>query len=225
MKSLKLINHVHKSIEKACNNESQIDDSVLGLEGMSCARTRHLFNNLCSNNVNNYMEVGSYLGSTICSSISNNNLKNAYYFENFSEFQDRQKKEVLENNIKKHKNKTKIHAYYEDFFTNVKNKGIKNIDLFFYDGQHNQQVQRANLPLSHSCMSDYFIYVVDDWFCKASKPYLMTWDTIIRFNFKVISFTELPHRGMSEKEGFHGGLGIFVIENHKQDLNVTVGYN
>src|SRR4051812_41711122 len=67
-----LIAHVKASIENGNNHISQLNDAVLGIQGMSSPKVRHFLNNLCTMNDSHYLEIGCWKGSTFVSSLFNN---------------------------------------------------------------------------------------------------------------------------------------------------------
>ena len=54
-----LINHVNLSVENSNNNISKLTSEILSMYGMSGNKTRHLYNNICSLNGANYLEICS----------------------------------------------------------------------------------------------------------------------------------------------------------------------
>jgi len=73
------ISHTEKSIENSNNAISKLTPEILAIhDGDSCMSShlvRHLLNNICSFEGCNFLEIGSWRGSTFQSAIFNNNLK------------------------------------------------------------------------------------------------------------------------------------------------------
>jgi len=83
-----MINAINECIENAKKHQSKLDNDVLSINGMSSPKVRYLINNICSiSGISNYLEIGTWRGSTLISSINNNNnIKLALGVDNFSQF-------------------------------------------------------------------------------------------------------------------------------------------
>ena len=158
------VNIVNKSIADALNHKSKLDEKALNIYGFSTPEIRHLMNNLCSV-ADNYLEIGTYCGSTFCSSIYKNNHLKAIAIDNFSEMQDRGDiRGTLNKNIAACTGENKNVRFFDQdsFKFDLKNIEEK-IDVYFYDGDHSFDAQRDALTYYVSAMNDVFIYLVDDW--------------------------------------------------------------
>ena len=92
-----LINHVSNAIKDAQNNTSKLPIKIYNmLEGYSGEKTRHLYNNICSLKNSNYLEIGTWKGSSLCSALHQNNL-NCTVIDNFSYGGLAQKEELYKN--------------------------------------------------------------------------------------------------------------------------------
>jgi hypothetical protein len=210
-KALYLVSHVCDSIAKANNEVSLIDKKILDIDGMSTNKIRHLFNNLCSMPNTKYLEVGSWKGSTLCSALSNNRLDKAVAYENFAEFTDNShqngksiKNHLLEN-ISTFKGDNTVEVRQEDYFSSVLPN--EKFNIYFYDGAHNFQTQYHQIGKAKSILDKYSIHIIDDWFCEVSKTKFATQKAFQDYNFYIHFFAELP------RPEYHGGQGIFVLEN------------
>ena len=99
-KTKELIDHVNESVIRAENQTSKISKisnseceisgsshSVLGIEGMSQPKNRHLLNNLCSREETSYLEIGTWKGASTISALYNNkHIRNSLSIENWSDF-------------------------------------------------------------------------------------------------------------------------------------------
>ncbi len=214
-----LINQCIDSIYNANREISKIDDKILEIEGMSTPKVRHLMNNICNFQDCNFLEVGTYMGSTLCSAAYKNN-GSFIGIDNFSEFNtsvdrtslhDKNKiKNSLYSNIEKTK-QTNISFHESDFFTSQVPINSK-INVFFYDGIHRYQNQYGNLKILKKSLDKYFIYLVDDYFCKVSEPKKASVSAINDFGFEVVFYCELQPNEES-KLNYHGGIGAFVLKN------------
>ena len=69
-----LINHVNLSVENSNNNISKLTSEILSMDGMTGIKTRHLYNNICSLDGANYLEIGTWMGSSFISAFYENNI-------------------------------------------------------------------------------------------------------------------------------------------------------
>ena len=162
---------------KAESGNSKIEpnsDIIHKIRGMSTPKVRHFMNNLNSWG-ENYLEVGSHKGSTFVSSLYQNE-KRGWSIDNFSEFCDEahglasggtHKNELLYN-INSHLT-NKVDFFQEDCFTfNLEN--IKDpVDVYMYDGDHDQDKQRLALEYFYPVLNDIFLFIVDDWNSQAVR--------------------------------------------------------
>jgi len=209
----KLFNKCISSVHNANLNLSKLNEHVLKQEGMSSQFQRHLLNNVCDFDGCKYLEVGSYLGSTICSASFKNN-GDFYGVENFSEFVTENdftathRKEHVRENLYKNisaLNQPTVKILEKNFFTD-KIELDKKINIFSYDGIHREQAHFLNLKIAKDFLDEYFIYIVDDWFCNVSFPKKNTFNAINSFNFEVLFYSELLDRT---------GTGLFLLKNYR----------
>lgn len=205
-----MLKNLIKSIDSAFNEKSKINDQILSIKGLSTPKVRHLLNNICSFDGVKYLEVGSFMGSTLCSASFKNNGK-FYGVENFSEIfgfgktSYEIKKELFENvDSLKQDNITIIEKNLFDNNISIQEK----INVYFYDGQHTLETQYYNLLATKQFLDNRFIYLVDDWFCDVSFAKNQTFRAIKDFNFEIETYIELP------KNDFHHGIGCFILKNH-----------
>ena len=103
---MSLEEHLSTSIINAENSSSKISKRVLSINGMTGAKTRHFYNNLCSMDDTRYLEIGTWRGSSICSAIYRNKLS-AICIDDFSEgfdiWDSRHPRDELNSNIERFK--------------------------------------------------------------------------------------------------------------------------
>jgi precorrin-6B methylase 2 len=115
-----------------------------------------------------YLEIGTFLGSTIISAALYNSQARCISIDNFSQFRFKKNKNLamLKENIQKFKDIRNIEFYCLDYKRAIshifsKEPGLK-VDIYFYDGNHSykDQLKGLNIILPH--LSEKCIILIDD---------------------------------------------------------------
>lgn len=205
-----LIKHIEFSLLKTERLESNIELSILLLDGMSGIKTRHFYNMICSLKDARYLEIGSWKGSSICSAMCNNNIT-CLAIDNWKTLGG-PKEEFLKNfNKYKGKNQTK---YLEQDCWQVDVNNIGKYNIFLYDGEHSHESHSKVLDYYYPCFDNNFIYLVDDWnFERVRTGTHQSIDTLTCNNkINVLYKKEIFTPSDSNKNEWHNGICIFVIE-------------
>jgi hypothetical protein len=210
-----LINHTKTSILNAYSNISNLSSEILSIEGMTGNKTRHLYNNICDLKDANYLEVGTWKGSSFISAMYNNESTKGYCVDNWSEFNG-PKQEYYEN-IKKHLIPSNNIITIDKDCWEITIEDIKDsIDIFMYDGFHSYECQKKAITYYHQFFSKYVIIIIDDWTCDWVDVKRGTIDGINEMKLKIHYSYELPlvntlnhHTG---GDTFWNGCGIFICE-------------
>ena len=111
-----------------------------------------------------YLEIGPYLGSTICAAMENNNGP-FYVCDNFSEFNPSGENESIfwQNVDKVNPTRGGLTFFNQDCFSINLDSIKEKIGVYFYDGRHLESDQYNALKYFLPAMDDVFIYLVDDW--------------------------------------------------------------
>jgi hypothetical protein len=144
------------------------------LGGFSGYAFRHLMNNLGSGLVKNYLEIGTFRGSSLISTVYGNedSLNEIHAIDNFSEFVrgpdhpqgEYDPKADLEWNLSRFLPDTKNRIqFHEEDCWEFDLKKLPKIDLYFYDGYHSAECQYKAFKYFEPVFADCFISVVDDW--------------------------------------------------------------
>lgn len=209
-----LINHANLSVENSNNNKSKLTPDILSMEGMSGNKTRHLYNNICSLNGANYLEIGTWKGSSFISAFYGNDI-NSIVIDNWTEFNG-PKNEFL-SNVDNFCPGKKFNFIEKDCFK-VTDDEIKSvydsIDIYLYDGSHDYEAQRKAITYYKNLFSKYVIIIIDDF--RGDWPNIKkgTYDgieesgLIIHHKIEIITYQEST--GRSE---YWNGFGLFVCEN------------
>ena len=169
--SVKLVLNVMAGLDDALGNRSKLDDSMTSLEnlcGFSGESFRHFMNNIGSMPGLNYLEVGSYCGSTLFSLLHKNlsTVNKAYAIDNWCQFNETgNPKETF------FKNKElffpegipQLEVFEHDCFSFDLSNIREKINFYFYDGPHDEEDHYNAYVYYNSVLADEFITVVDDW--------------------------------------------------------------
>ena len=155
----KMIEKIEKSIICSENKETKLSDKAFLIEGMSGAKNRIFLNSVMELEHSKYLEIGTWKGSTFYAALFNNTSDYTVAIDNWSLFGGPQK-EFFENlsDIK-----VKYDFYDIDCFSIDKSIFKHKFDIYFYDGEHDQEDQKKALTYYKDCMEDNFIYICDDW--------------------------------------------------------------
>jgi hypothetical protein len=147
--------------------ESVVKPVDVKIPGLTSERVKQLLNYLGARS-KKYLEVGSFLGSTLSSTIKDNALT-AYAIDNWANNiipangnqLPENKKEAFIENVKKYKGNSTVKVFDSDF-NKVNRDEISNIDLFFYDGDHSEIATKMAVKYFAQCFADTAILIFDD---------------------------------------------------------------
>lgn len=159
------IAHVERSFKNAENNISKINDEIKNIKGMTGIMTRHFYNNLLSMEDARYLEIGTWMGSSVCSAMYGNQAK-VMCIDNWSEFGG--PKAAFLRNFKKFKGKNQAHFIENDCYK-VDVSELPKFNIYMYDGNHTNESHYKSLTHYYDCLDDLFIFIVDDWNCKSVR--------------------------------------------------------
>ena len=207
-----LVQHLRDSFAKSEREESKLPEDIYrGVRGMSTEKVRHLLNNVCELPDLRYLEIGTWQGSTLCSSLYGN--EGVFYaidnfVKNFDKYEGVSVKDLLFDNLQRFDLQDKVKFFNEDCFKMDLNNIEHKINVYFYDGEHSDGSQNKALTYFKPVLDEEFIYIVDDWRDRGEgNPTGATKGTFkaIEEGFEQIEYFEAP-RG-----GYHMGLGLFVL--------------
>ena len=92
-------------------------------------------------------------------------------------------------------------------------EGLKNINVYFYDGDHSEESQEKGLIYYNDILADTVIIIVDDW--NAPNVRSGTRKAIKELNWKILKEWELPGQSgnWSANSGLYwNGLYVSVIQ-------------
>ena len=214
-----LIKNIENSLSNTDKYISNVTDEILRMDGMSGKKTRHFYNNLCSMNDARYLEIGTWLGSSICSAMCNNKMT-CVAIDNWSEFGG-PKTEFLKNfnKFKGNNNAT----FIEKNCWNVNVNTIGKFNIYMYDGNHKENSHYKALNNFLPCLDNEFIYLIDDWNWDVVRE--GTIKSIKDNNCKILYQKEIytdkknvpgwgpgPGNRFNQHGDWHNGICIFILK-------------
>jgi len=202
--------NIEKAIVDAYLEHSILDSRILNIEGMSSPKVRHLLNNIVRGS-KNYLEVGSWKGSTLISAVYGN-AGDIYAMDNFSEFGEQDDiLRALNHNINDFLPNRTINFVNADFhkILSIPDFNPSNIEVYFYDGNHEEQSQYDALVCVESVLADEFILIIDDWNHPPAQTGTMR--AIRDLSFTIHENYALPAKFNGDLEGWWNGLWIARI--------------
>lgn len=149
--------------------ESGVPKIRNNIPGLTSSRVKTLLNSLAKF-TGSYLEVGSYLGATACAVLQNNSL-NAYFVDNWvQEIQPQRddiklpasSKEQFIKNVDQFKGNSQVTLFDCDLFEVPVHMMNNSIQLFFYDGPHDEKTTAEAVQYYWSCLQKEAIIVFDD---------------------------------------------------------------
>jgi len=154
-----LIKHIKLSFTNSQKHISKLNSDILSMDGMTGTLTKHFYNNLLDKPNFNYLHVGTWKGSSLCSAMFGNN-SNIVAIDNFSDFGS-PKDEFLAN-LDKYKGDNTVLFLEQDCFS-VDISSFPKFNIYIYDGPHQHNDIYRALVYFYNAFDDTFIYVIDDW--------------------------------------------------------------
>jgi len=184
------------------------------IPGLTSERVKQLLNYLGAGS-KKYLEVGSFLGATLVSTIKDNALT-AYAVDNWAsnirpangdELPANDKQTFIEN-VRQYKGNNTVKVFDSDF-TKVNISEISDIDLFFYDGDHSEVATKLAVKYFSPCFADTAILIFDDanWngVVSGAMAGINETDFNVLYETKVLNAEEDP-------EQWWNGLFILVVK-------------
>lgn len=213
-----MVSSIIRAFNDSINCNGKISNHIISMDGMSGKKYRYFINNLILLIPNvNYMEIGSWKGSTLCSAMYGNTL-NAVAIDNWSQFGN-PVTEFLENIKYAITSNTNLKVIEQDY-RNVDYSYFSNkINIFFYDGPHSMQDQYDAVALTIDAMDNEFIFIVDDWNLKDVRDGTLSAIANLGLNivFSIEIYTTIDDSLSeinSQHSDWHNGYYISVLEKH-----------
>jgi predicted O-methyltransferase YrrM len=213
-----LVKHVIKSFNRSNTFQTKLPREIFELVGMSGAKTRILYNELCSftfqGRPTEYLEVGSWKGSTLCAALQFNPHCNGTAIENWALFGG--PKEEFDSNLNLFNLKDRVKVFEEDAFSLDISKISNKIDIYLYDGDHEETSHYKGITHFWPVLADQAIVIVDDWNWSGARQGTLNALNDVGANviekFEIMYTANDSHTPMeSACREFWNGIAIFVV--------------
>lgn len=159
---------VREAVNRGIQRQSKLDALALSVPGLMSLNIRHILNNLGTISTK-YCEIGIHVGGSFCSTLyKNENLKEAIaidcWLSDQTEGHDYQKQ--FESNLLMCGGQSFLpitQIIKEDSFSVNLDTLPRDIDLYYFDGSHDEDSQRKALTYYLPVLADTFIFCVDDY--------------------------------------------------------------
>lgn len=204
-----LISRAENAISLANQGKSKLTQEILDLGGMSSAKVRHFLNNICSHYGTNYLEVGTYAGSTFVSALFRNYhaISQAIAIDNYSQFGGY---ETFQTVTQQHLVHGSFDFFKEDF-RKITPAEIGRIDVYFYDGAHEHQDHVDAILHFRQAFADQLILIIDDWLEPQVKSGTLEAIEKLKGSFALRHQWELPSRGNGDTEQWWNGVFVGIL--------------
>jgi len=207
------ISLIKQAIVNGTERKSKLIDEVIRVPFLGSLQIRHLLNNL-GELAEMYLEVGCHKGGSFCSTVfGNHNLRWSDVVDNFES--DRVSGETAEfqflaNALFYRPQSMELRLHRSNCFNVNLNVFQKNIDLYLFDGPHEEEAQAQALTYYKPVLADEFIYCCDDY----------DWDEVQKgtqrgikeAGYKILFDEYLPSKGSHDNESWHNGFYVALLK-------------
>jgi hypothetical protein len=142
-------------------NTSSLPRDLLDLPGMSGKKYRLFVNNVVKYcRLPNYLEIGSWSGSSLCAAIYKNAVR-AFAIDNWSQFGG--PLNTFFTNLGKYASSTNNVSFLNSDFRQVDYSAIGKFNIYFFDGPNEEQDHYDGLALARQALENECVFIVDDW--------------------------------------------------------------
>ena len=203
------IDQIIKAIEDAANGISKMDGASIDIPGFTSHGLKHLMNNLGAISTK-YCEVGIHKASLFVATLFQNDLT-GIAIDNYSEFdQGGQSRELAYKHCGQFLKPEQWEIIEKDCWT-ITPKEVKDVDLYLYDGAHDQESQRKGISHFKDMLADECIVCVDDYRWQHVK--MGTMAGIKEAGFEIL-YDQYLWDG-KEDGSFWNGYAIFLLKKSK----------
>jgi methyltransferase family protein len=169
----RLRSQAQRAIASAESGRSRLPPAVLALEGYSSPTVRHFLNNLCRFAGANYLEVGTWKGSTLMSAAYANSGRftavDDFSHHVVSRSEGRAARETLRRVRRRFGRECHVHFHESDCWAPALLRRLPpGVNVYFYDGRHTYEDQYRAFTHFEPLLAPRYLAVVDDW----NRPYV-----------------------------------------------------
>jgi len=207
------ISLIKQAIVNGTERKSKLIDEVIQVPFLGSLQIRHLLNNL-GELAGRYLEVGCHKGGSFCSTVFGNyNIRWSDVVDNFES--DRVAGETAEfqflaNALFYRPKSMELRLHRSNCFDVDLNVFQKNIDLYLFDGPHEEEAQAQALTYYKPVLADEFIYCCDDYDWEQVQK--GTQRGIKEAGFQVLFEEYLPSKGSHDNESWHCGFYVALLK-------------
>lgn len=192
--------------ESIAQSEAGLPSGLPDLTGFSSAKVRCLLNWLCQLEGVNYLEIGTYAGSTLIPALWNNQAI-ASCIDNWSMYG--MQRLIFEANLAKWLPGRNVNIIEGDMFTLDTGLLIPGVNVYFYDGDHTEEGQYQGFVRYDPILAPRFIALVDDWNWDATRE--GTVRAFADLHYHIEAQWILPTRFVNDAETWWNGLFIAIV--------------
>lgn len=194
---------LREAFKQAEKHQSKLTPEYIStLNGLSSPKIWHLLNILCSES-DTYLEIGTYMGSSLMAALYQNSHVNAVAVDNFC-LKPKTRGHFL------HNTKDLKFTFFEQDCFSIDPGKLPKFSLYFFDGEHSYESQKKAITHFLPAMKDEFIYIVDDW---NNEPVRNgTLDAIDECGLDILELEERRNRLMKDVAGWWCGIAAFKLK-------------
>jgi hypothetical protein len=149
------------AFRRAMAIQHKLPSEIIQMKGMSGRKYRYFINNLVAIlGAPEYLEVGSWAGSTACAAM-HGNAGRFLCIDNWSEFGG--PRDQFLSNTQFARNSRIDFQFIESDFRAVDFSSIGLFNIYLFDGPHEARDQYDGLMMALPALQREFVFVVDDW--------------------------------------------------------------
>jgi hypothetical protein len=215
-----LVGHLQNAFNAALASRSELDPAVLEMDGMSGKKYRMLINNLIRGlDHPTYLEIGSWVGSTLCSAINRNSVR-ATAIDNWSQFGG--PKAQFAANLERFKTPNAIVSFFEKDFRSVDYTQLGRFNVYMFDGPHSAADQFDGIAIAQPALDEDFILIIDDWNWthtrQATMKALYDLKLSVVYSYEIRTTLDGSHAAAaSQFSDWHNGYFIAVVAKPKDE--------
>jgi len=220
-----LVRALTQAFEQVAGDATRLTEAVETMEGMSGRRYRRFINFLISQLPHaRYLEVGSWMGSTLCAAIHGNRLR-AFAIDNWSMFGG-PLQQFLGHVAACEVADVELNILTADFRA-VDFNSIGRFNVYLFDGPHEYQDQYDGVHRAQPALDEEFVLIVDDWNWPAVRA--GTLDAVRDLGLEVLHAIEVrttmddSHPVIARQHSdWHNGYWLAVLRKPQDKLRMIV---